>query len=126
MKDDDGILKTMVDRTSIETEIIKYNKNFFEEPAKSKVYNDRIYERLYNQSIRNRILVGILRRSECDDPDLYEFLKLLKKPHGIMNSCPNPINKQMFVNAVKQSKKRSMLSIFSGRIYAVYKCAILN
>ena len=80
MKNDDGVLKTMVDRTSIETEIIKYNKNFFEEPIKTKVYKDRIYERLNHQSIRNKILAGTLRNSECDDPDLYEFLKLLKKP----------------------------------------------
>ena len=32
----------------------------------------------------------------------------------------------MFVNAVKKLKKRSTSSIFSGRMYAVYKCAILN
>ena len=67
-----------------------------------------------------------MRRSECDDSDLYKFLKLLKKSEGISTSCPNEINEQMFVNTIKKSKKRSASSIFSRRTYAVYKYAILN
>ena len=54
------------------------------------------------------------------------FLKLLKKPRGIMNSYPDYISKEMFVAAVKKSKKQSTSSIFSGCTYAVYKCAILH
>ena len=54
------------------------------------------------------------------------FLKLLKKPQNIINSCLNQISEEMLVAAVKKSKKQSASSIFSGRIYAVYKCAILH
>jgi len=59
---------------------MKYNKIFFAQPTETKVFKDRIYERLREPIIQDRIIAGTLSRYECDDENLYEFLKLLKKP----------------------------------------------
>ena len=76
--------------------------------------------------MRDKILDRNLNRSNCDNKDVFVFLKLLQKPRGIMNSCPNYISEEMFVSAIKWLKKQSVSSIFSFRVYAVYKCAILH
>ena len=75
--------------------------------------------------MRNKIIKGNLNHSNCDDEDMLRFLKLLKKPRGIMNSYPDFISEKIFVTPVKQLKKQSVSSIFSRHMYAVHKCAIL-
>jgi len=124
--DENGTLRTLLDRETIEQEIMNYNKRFFTQPTERKVYNDRIYKKLSEPAIYDKILAGTLSRYKCDDEDIYVFLKLLKKPQNIMNSYPNQITEEIFVAAVKRSKKQSASSIFSGRTYTVYKCVILN
>ena len=60
--------------------------------------------------------------SECDTDELYAFLKLLKQPKDRRNANVVEVSEEMFVRAVKGSKKNSALSVFSGRRYAVYEC----
>jgi len=99
---------------------------FFTQPTDTKVFRDKIYNRLSKPIIRDKILTGNLQWNECDNKDVYVFLKLLKKPQNIINSYPNQISEEMLVTAVKKSKKQSTSSIFSGCTYAVYKYAILH
>ena len=51
IKEDKGKLSTLVDRESIEEEIIQYNKQFFKKPTEMKVFNNKIYKRLNELSI---------------------------------------------------------------------------
>ena len=46
------------------------------------MYKDKIHERLRDNDIRDKILDGRLRRQDCDDERMFEFLKLLKVPVG--------------------------------------------
>ena len=50
----------------------------------------------------------------------------LKRPDEFRVNTLVEINENIFMNDVKMLKKRSALSIFSRRTYAVQKCIILN
>ena len=124
--DEQGNEQTILDRKSIEDHIINYNKQFFTEPTNTKVYNDKIYDKLSQIDIRDKVVNGNIRKNECDSKEMYEFLKILRKPNEGLEKRPDKISEGMFVKAVKASKKQSASSIFSRRTYAVYKCAILH
>ena len=42
------------------------------------MYQDRIYPKLQQDETRNAILDETLGRENCDNEDVYQFLKLLK------------------------------------------------
>ena len=42
------------------------------------VYNDKIYLQLEDDKVRDKILQGGLYREDCDNPNVFEFLSLLK------------------------------------------------
>ena len=88
------------------------------------MYKDKIYKILRNDRTRNKILEGKLRRDDCDNEQVYQFLKLLKVPERQRCQCNKVITEENQIKVVKQSKKRSASSIFSKRTYAVYKCAL--
>ena len=75
--------------------------------------------------MRDKILNGQLERSDCDSDKVYKFLKLLKRPNNNTNSSRSIeyVTAKDWEREVKRSKKNSILSIFSNRTYAVYKCA---
>ena len=67
----------------------------------------------------------MLRRDECDNENVYRFLKLLyQNGRNDYSRFPKEINEQDQIRVVKQSKQSSASSIFSKRIYAMYKCAL--
>lgn len=68
----------------------------------------------------------MLRRNECGTNEFYEFLKLLKQPNDKRNANAVEISEEMFVRAVKGSKKWGSSSVFSGRTHAVYEFSILS
>ena len=76
------VIKECQDRTNIEAEIARYNKKHFRQSYSSKAFKDRIYSQLKYNEVRDKILNGTLQRNECDNQDVYDFLKLLKKPEG--------------------------------------------
>ena len=124
MKDSNGNLKTLLDRESIEAEILQYNNSYFQQAKSSNTYKNKIYKKLNNGIIKRRIIVGTLRRSECDYHEVYEFLKLLKKLRGNQSSYSDIITEEIFVVVVRKSKKRSTSSIFLNRMYIIYKYII--
>ena len=91
---------------------------------KSIIYKDKIYKILRNDSIRDKILEGRLRRDECDEERVYQFLQLLKVPERQRLQRTKETMEEDWIKVVKRSKKRSASSIFSKRTYAVYKCAL--
>ena len=103
VKDENGSDKTITDRKEIEHNVMDFNQKFFKAPTETKVYKDKIYDKLSDPSIRDKIIDGTLRRSECDDEDVFAFLKILKKPEGLTHSSLDQITEEMFVTAVKRS-----------------------
>jgi len=115
----------VIDREKMENKIMEYNRSHFKKAHNSKVFNDKIYKELRNDNVRDKILNGTLQREECDDDNVYEFLKLLhQNRRNNYRRCRKEINDHDWEKVVKQSKRNSASSIFSSRTYAVYKCAL--
>ena len=116
---------TLIKREEIESRIREHNTQHFKKAHESIIYRDKIYEKLRTNSIRNKILNGTLRREECDDERVFKFLKLLKQDgRREYQRQRRQICEHDLIKVVKKSKRSSASSIFSKRIYAVYKCAI--
>ena len=65
VKNDEGqIVETYISRTDIEQAIIAHNINHFQQAHNTKVYQDRIYDQLKEDNIRDKILKGEL---QCQD-----------------------------------------------------------
>jgi len=83
--EDNTIISTHVDRESIENKLIEHNEMHFTKAHNTIAYRDKIYKKLRDNDVRNRILEGKLNREECDDERMYEFLKLLQRPNMRQN-----------------------------------------
>ena len=77
MNSNNEVDETLIKREEIEDRIKQYNINHFKKAHNSIAYKDKIYERLRQNSIWDKILNGILQREECNDEKVYRFLKLL-------------------------------------------------
>ena len=77
MNDKEEITETLIKREEIEGRLKEHNINYLKKAHYSNVFNDRIYKRLRENSVRNKILNGTLQREECDNENVYKFLKLL-------------------------------------------------
>ena len=73
------IIKTCIGKEDIVNAIMKYNKAHFKKACESKVYQDKIYFRLQDDEIRDKMLIERLAQEECNNEEVYDFLKLLKK-----------------------------------------------
>ena len=82
VNENNEVVKEYYDRASIEREIAAYNKKHFRQAYSSKAFKDKIYTQLKCDEVRDKILNGAIKREDCDDQDVYDFLKLLKKPGG--------------------------------------------
>jgi len=92
---------------------------------KTKVYQDKIYAKLENNKVRDRIINGQLRRDDCNSEDVFEFLSLLQYRSGNMiNEIYQPITEIEWIKVVKKSKRLSISLIFLKRNYAIYKLVI--
>jgi len=126
MDQNQQIIRTHIEKEAIEQAIIDQNKKHFKMAHESNMYKDKVYPLLQQDSVRNKILRGRLVESDCDNKDVFEFLKLLKNPTQCNQPSFKPITEEEWIREVKRSKKRSSSSIFSKRTYSVYKCAILS
>ena len=118
------IVKTYVDRKSIESKLIEHNKNHFKQAHQSIAFKDKTYKKLKDDDVRNRVLKGEIEESECDDKRMYKFLKLLKtQRRRHVSRSEEGVTVKIWRKVVKQSKKRSESSIFSKRTHSTCKCA---
>ena len=75
----DGNKKKIIsNRIKLEKAIISQNKLHHQKVFQTKAYKDKIYIKLINEEIRDRILNGQLNSNEYDSNDMYEFLMLLQ------------------------------------------------
>ena len=113
------------DRESIKQAIAQQNITHFWQAFSSKAYKDKIYNKLKYDQIRDKILRGELEVDEYDDSDIHSFLTLLKR-QGVedQNEMSSKISELEWESVVKKAKKKSASSIFSNRMYSVYKCAL--
>ena len=82
----------------------------------TKVYRDRIYKKLLDNEVRDRILKGELRKEEYDESDIYDFLTLL---HGKNKTSSTMTYQEITIDkwreVVMKAKRISISSIFSKR-----------
>ena len=79
VKDNEGNNKCLFNRNEIKIEIIKFNETHFKQAFSSKEYKDKVYQKLINNTIRDKILKGKLEQSECSNKEVFQFLRLLKQ-----------------------------------------------
>ena len=72
------------------------------------VFRDKIYSKLKEEHIRDKILNGTLKREECNNDDVHEFMQLLKKPGGYEkgNNKMEAITEEEWTQVVKKQKER--------------------
>ena len=125
VNDNGDVIREMQDRESIERAISHHNVRHFRQAFTSKAYKDRIYWKLSDDAVRDKIINGNLEVDECDDGDVYKFLELLKtQRNGENNENGAEISREEWERVVTKAKKKSASSIFSNRTYSVYKCAL--
>ena len=106
---------------------MEYNRENFQQAYQTKVYNDKIYNELKEDRVRNRILKGQLRREDCDDEDVFEFLSLLKQLENWEQKNEfQLISEEEQVESMKRAEKRSASSIFLKRTYVLCKCTLAS
>ena len=85
---------------------MKYNKIHFWKAHQTDVYKDKIYAKLQDNNVRNRILAGELDRSECNNQNINNFLILLKRPNNLPSTTITQIiNEEEWEVVVRASKK---------------------
>ena len=72
------VMKVIHQKEEIERKLIEQNKKHHSKAFNIKANKDKIYKKLLNDDIQNRILNGELRKEECDKSNIYEFLTLLQ------------------------------------------------
>ena len=120
------IIKTHTKRKDIEEEIIKHNTKHFSMAIETKMYQDKIYAKLDDKAIRKKILEGKLKREECDDKEVFEFLQLLTRPEKAGGTEFRSMEKEEWTKVVRKASKRSASSFFSKRNYAMCKITLTN
>ena len=97
----------------------------FRQAFDSKAYKDKIYNKLNINEVRDKIINREVEVDDCDDEDVYSMLQLLKNTEErSQQSELEEISENEWERVVKQSKRKSASSIFSQRMYSVYKCAL--
>ena len=69
-----NILNTYTKKEDIEKNLIEYNRMHYGKVLQTPIYNDRIYNKLQKDEVRDKILKGILEEEECDDKNVHRFL----------------------------------------------------
>ena len=105
MNDNNKIIETYDDRGKVEKEIINQNKNHLTKAHDSDIYNDKIHHSLKDDNVRDKILKGEITREDCDSNNIYEFLKLLKKPNEVSSRQKKSASADDWIKVAKLSKK---------------------
>ena len=115
------IIRTHIGKEQIENAIFEQNRNHFKKAHGTNIFKDKIYATLQQDRMRNKILRWQLREEDCDNKEVFEFLKLLVNQTQSNELAFKPITEEDWIREVKRSKKRSISSIFLKKIYSVYK-----
>ena len=122
-----GVIEQEIyDREEIEDVLINHNRNHFRQALSTIAYKDKIYTKLEQDGMRNKILSGDLDIEDCSFDDVYKFLQLLANPIQYDAEQHRAITVDEWIAVVKKAKRQSTSSIFSNRTYSVYKCALEN
>ena len=73
-----NIMNAYMTWNEIENSIKEYNLEYFQQAHKTKVYNDKIYNKLQDDKTHNKILNRILELQDCTYEEVFKFLLLLK------------------------------------------------
>jgi len=77
----------------------------FKQAFTSKVYLDRIYEKLKQDEIKDKVLMGNLQESECDYKEVYAFLRLLENDSYDENTINyKEISENKWIKVVNKAK----------------------
>ena len=91
----------------------------------TKVCKDRICKKLLDNEVRDRIFKGELRKEECDESDIYNFLRLLHRKNKTSSTIIyQEITIDKWREVVMKAKRMSTTSIFSKRNSTLYKCSL--
>ena len=67
VNENNEIINTHVERERIEQKLIEHNETHFTKAHDTIAYKDKIYDKLRDDRVRDKILSGNLNREECDD-----------------------------------------------------------
>ena len=70
------------------------------------------------------MLNGDAKREDCDEEEVCEFLRLLKRPKRLTPDDNDCMQNNEWRMVVKNTKKSSTSSMFSRRDHTVHKCAL--
>jgi len=79
------------------------------------MFQDKIYNKLQEDKIRDDILDRKLEPNECDQNQVFQFLSLLQQPQNIRrqeNRRYREISQEQWIREVKRAKKQSVSSVF--------------
>ena len=93
-------MRIYLNRESIEKRIMEFNNNHYKKVLHTNTVTNKIYDKLQEDNIRNRILSRTLESSECNHPEVYEFLSLLKKQSFETLTLFEPINIEEWTQVV--------------------------
>ena len=119
---DEGMrmIKTHTKRKKTEEEITKHNTKHFSMAIETKMHQDKIHAKLDDKEIRKKILEGKLKREDCDDKDVFEFLQLLKRPEKAGRTEFRPMEKDDWT---KLSRKQANVAILLSSQKETTQCA---
>ena len=67
------------DRQEIENRLIQQNLYYFKKVHNTRVYYNKVYHKITQDEIRNKILNGSLKAEDYDNNNIFKFLSLLKQ-----------------------------------------------
>ena len=82
----------------------------------TEVWKDKTHAKLDDKEIRKKIIDGKLKRAECDNEEVFEFIQSLKRSNSNEAKAFKPMEKDEWSRIVKKASKRSASSFFLRRI----------
>ena len=99
------IVKTHVLKEDIESAMFAHNAKHCTVAHDAAIHNNKTHGQLQNDSIRNKILDGNLKRADCDNEEVHQFLSLLKQPRYMRSAEIGNMKKINRISGYKKSKE---------------------
>ena len=117
-------IMAMQNKEEIERMIIKHNKEHFSKVKSTKKHNDKMHKIVNENKTRDAIMKGELNRDECDDEEVYQFLRLLKRPNRLTLDEEDFVQMNEWKQVARKAKKTQHIIYVSRRDHVVHKCAL--
>ena len=115
---------TVRNKEEIDRMIAKHSKEHFSKVKVTKACVDKTCNSTDENKTRDAIMNGELNKEECDDEEVYQFLRLLKRSKRLMPDDEDCMQINEWKQVIRKAKKRRMSSAFSRRDCAACKCAL--